>query len=43
MLKGVKTFREEPLYNTILYQGPHIHNDRDKMYNDESVIHWSKK
>jgi hypothetical protein len=40
--KYLKTFREEPLYKTLLYQGSNIHNDKDKMYNDEFVNHWSK-
>ena len=36
----LKTYREEPLFNTILYQGPHVNNDKHRMYNEESVKHW---
>lgn len=36
----LKTYREEPLYNTILYQGPEIISDKDLMYKNEDVKHW---
>lgn len=36
----LETYREEPIYNTILYRGNPVENDKDKMYREESVIHW---
>jgi hypothetical protein len=38
--KYLKTFREEPLYFTLLYRGPEIYFDKQKMYENENVIHW---
>ena len=38
--KYLKTFREEPLYFTLLYRGSEIEFDKDKMYKNENVIHW---
>ena len=36
----LKTFREEPLYFTLLYRGPEICFDKQKMYENENVHHW---
>lgn len=37
----LETYREEPPFNTILYQGPVIHLDKDEMYENERVLHWT--
>jgi len=37
----LETFREQPPFNTILYQGPKLENDKEKMYSDSNVKHWS--
>lgn len=36
----IETYREEPPYNTILYQGPPILFDKDPLYNCYNVSHW---
>jgi mannosyltransferase OCH1-like enzyme len=36
----LETYREEPMYNTILYRGNEIYNDKDELYKDEGVTHW---
>jgi hypothetical protein len=38
----LETYREEPQYNTILYQGPEIIFDKDELYKDENIKHWSE-
>ncbi|MEE9372261.1 MAG: glycosyltransferase [Saprospiraceae bacterium] len=39
--KFLDTFREEPMLNTIFYQGPEIKNDKDEFYRSEEVEHWA--
>jgi len=36
----VQTFREEPPFHTILYQGPTIVFDKERLYQSEGVKHW---
>ena len=39
----LETYREEPPYNTILYQGPNIIFDKSELYKDENVKHWTER
>mgnify|MGYP000368326440 CR=1 FL=1 len=36
------TYREIPPYDTIIYQGPEIKNDKMDFYNYDKVSHWTK-
>lgn len=40
--KYLKTYRETPFFNTILYQGKSLQMDKNIMYKNENVKHWSK-
>jgi len=37
----LETYREDPPFNTMLYQGPAVSLDKDLMYANEKVSHWS--
>ena len=36
----LKTYREEPPFNTLLYKGPEILFDKNELYNYSNVVHW---
>ena len=40
--KYLSTFREVPLYNTLVYRGPHISFDKAEFYKYCDVNHWTK-
>lgn len=39
--KYIITYRENPMFDTILYQGPSIVNDKKKFYNHFNIKHWT--
>jgi hypothetical protein len=37
----LETYKEDSLYNTIIYQGVPVIIDKGEMYHNESVKHWA--